>query len=196
MDADRADALLAAFQRACETVVVGGDSNLSQTTKERALLRNALRARLLAKRTQPGTGPAGPMRRARAIIADMLRVIVSGRRASIGAIHNTYCPQVPAYRVDEWRNALVDLDEPADTQASVPIPGIDSERDIERWAVEQFPQGTAAESFGSPAQGEAPAPRACTEKEHHFHGPATVCACGTVRRPAVLGEFEPFRCPV
>jgi hypothetical protein len=41
------DFLLAAFQRACEAVVVRGDSALSETTKERAILRNELRAMLL-----------------------------------------------------------------------------------------------------------------------------------------------------
>jgi hypothetical protein len=42
------DDLLSDFQRACETVVVRGDSHVSETTKHRALLRNDLRAKLLA----------------------------------------------------------------------------------------------------------------------------------------------------
>lgn len=42
-----ADSLLAAFQRACEMVVVDGDSHISETTKERAVHRNELRQRLI-----------------------------------------------------------------------------------------------------------------------------------------------------
>lgn len=45
------DTMLADFQRACETVVVRGDSNLSETMKERAIIRNLLRSKLL--RPQP-----------------------------------------------------------------------------------------------------------------------------------------------
>lgn len=41
------DELLAGYQRACELVVTEGDSNLSRTTKERAIYRNELRAYLL-----------------------------------------------------------------------------------------------------------------------------------------------------
>jgi hypothetical protein len=43
------DDLLSDFQRACETVVVRGDSHVSETTKHRALLRNDLRAKLLER---------------------------------------------------------------------------------------------------------------------------------------------------
>lgn len=49
-DETRIDALLRDFQRACEMVVVRGDSHTSETSKERAILRNELRSLLLASR--------------------------------------------------------------------------------------------------------------------------------------------------
>lgn len=61
------DDLLENFQRACERVVSEGDSRLSATTKERAILRNELRARLLASRSQPPVTLAGEPERIDAI---------------------------------------------------------------------------------------------------------------------------------
>lgn len=54
------DELLRQFQRACEDVVVRGDSNISETTKLRAILRNDLRARLLAapSSSEPVSAPS------------------------------------------------------------------------------------------------------------------------------------------
>lgn len=45
------NSLLREFQRACEAVVVEGDAKISETSKVRAILRNDLRARLLASRS-------------------------------------------------------------------------------------------------------------------------------------------------
>lgn len=42
------DNLLKQYERACAAVVEQGDSNLSATTKERAIYRNEIRARLIA----------------------------------------------------------------------------------------------------------------------------------------------------
>jgi hypothetical protein len=46
------DEMLTAFQRACEMVVVRGDSHISETTKERAILRNEIRRRVSSLATE------------------------------------------------------------------------------------------------------------------------------------------------
>lgn len=56
---DAADRLLDDYRRACERVVVQGDSNLSRTTKERAILRNLLRQQLLRRPETPAHGDIG-----------------------------------------------------------------------------------------------------------------------------------------
>jgi hypothetical protein len=70
------DTLIYDFQRACETVVVRGDSHLSVTTKERAILRNALRARLLASRSS-SEGSRNEMSGVDLIAAERVRQIES-----------------------------------------------------------------------------------------------------------------------
>ena len=50
------DNLLTAFQEACERVVTSGDSYLGRTTKERAILRNDIRGRLLRSSAPSGSG--------------------------------------------------------------------------------------------------------------------------------------------
>lgn len=53
------DTLLNQYERACAAVVEQGDSNLSASTKERAIYRNEVRARLLADRERSQTAGRG-----------------------------------------------------------------------------------------------------------------------------------------